>query len=119
MRKTVQELIEEFSRNVLAQKRALSTGDWRTGNHHARRYIAAFDGIRRIGDSARDKFAELLDHPDPEVRLMSACYLLRYKTADSMKVLQELSERSDMTGFGAIQCMKRWEEGEWQLDPES
>jgi len=49
---------------------------------------------------------------------MAAVFLLRYKTADALAVLRELSKKRGIIGFEASEAIKRWEEGTWQLDPE-
>ncbi len=113
-----EDLVRQFAETVVAQDECLERNDAKTGNKHARRRIAAFRKLRAMGDSGREALAVLLRDPRPNVRTMAAAYLLRYKTADALAVLRELSSRRGMIGFEASEAIKRWEEGTWQLDPE-
>jgi hypothetical protein len=58
-----EELAKEFTRNVSAQTDSIWSGDARTGNKHAKRYIAAFKRLHEHGDAGRDALAVLLKHP--------------------------------------------------------
>jgi len=113
-----EDLVRQFAETVIAQDACLERGDAKTGNKHARRRIAAFRKLRAMGDSGREALATLLRDPRPSVRTLAATYLLRYKTADALAVLREVSKGRGMTAFGASEAMKRWEEGTWSLDPE-
>ncbi len=50
---------------------------------------------------------------------MAAVFLLRYRHAESVKVLEDLSKGVGMIAFGAQEALKRWDEGAWKLDPNS
>ncbi|MCY1019828.1 DUF2019 domain-containing protein [Pyxidicoccus sp. MSG2] len=114
----LQELAEEFALNVAAQTEAIWRGDARTGNKHARKYGAAVDKLLTLGDTGRDALAVLLKHPRMDVRVMAAAHLLRYCTVEAKAVLEEAAKGDGMVPFEAQQCLKRWEEGTWALDPE-
>lgn len=113
-RRSIQKLVETFAKSVEGQATAHTASE---GNRHARRYIEAFASLRAIGDEGRDALAGLLDHPSPHVRAMAACHLLRYKTREALAVLQEVAQLRSTAAGGASQCIQRWKEGTWQLDP--
>lgn len=110
-------LVEQFAEEVAKQTDAIWKGDHRTGNKHAKRYIAVFRKIRAMGDPGRDALAALLRHERPDVRVATAAYLLRHRTVDAMAVLREAAKGTGMVAFEASQAIKRWEEGSWTLDP--
>lgn len=110
-------LVQEFAREVVAQTDAVLRGDHRTGNKHAKRYIAAFRKLRAIGDDGREALAVLLRHDRPDVRVMAAAYLLRFRTNEALAVLREAAHGKGLIAFEAFQAVKRWEEGTWALDP--
>jgi hypothetical protein len=109
-------LVEEFARNVAAQTDAIWRGDSRAGNKHARRYIAAFMGLREHGESGRDALARLLMHPRMDVRVKAAIYLLSERPEQARPVLEEAARGEGMIPFEAAQALKYWEEGTWSLD---
>jgi len=110
-------LVEQFAEEVAKQTDAIWKGDHRTGNKHARRYIAVFRKLRAMGDPGRDALAALLRHERPDVCVAAAAYLLRHRTADATAVLREAAKGTGMVAFEASQAIKRWEEGSWTLDP--
>jgi hypothetical protein len=118
-RKQAGQLTSEFAETVIAQNEAILNGDAAKGNRHARKRRDLFNAVRALGDPGRDALCALLQHDRPDVRAMAACYLLRYRHAESMAVLREVSRMPGLAGFGAGECIKRWEEGAWELDPES
>ena len=113
---TLEELAEEFARNVSAQTDAIWDGDARTGNKHARRYVAAFKKLRNHGDAGRDALAALLDHPRMDVRVKAAIYLLSERPSQALPVLEEAAKSTGMIPFEASQVLKYWSEGTWSLD---
>ncbi len=113
-----EDLVRQFAETVVAQDECLERADAKTGNKHANRQFAAFRKLKAMGDSGREALAVLLRDPRPNVRAMAAAFLLRYKTAEALAVLREVSQGRGMTAFGASEAIKRWEEGPWQLDPE-
>ncbi|HEX8439080.1 DUF2019 domain-containing protein [Archangium sp.] len=111
-------LVNDFSRHVAAQTDAVFRGDARTGNLHAKRYVAAFEKLRGHGDAGRAALMVLLTHPRMDVRVAAAAHLLRYRTAEAKAVLQEVAKGEGLAAFEAQEALKRWEEGAWALDPE-
>jgi hypothetical protein len=111
-------LVEEFATHVAAQTDAIWRGDSTTGNKHAKRYMAAFEKLRKIGNQGRDALAVLFEHERPDVRVMAAAFLLRHRTDQAKAVLKKAAAGKGMVSFGASECLKRWAEGTWQLDPE-
>ena len=110
-------LVAQFARDVAQQTDAVMRGDHRTGNKHARRYIAAFGKLRAMGDVGRDALCELLTHDRPDVRVMTAAFLLRYRTVEALDVLREAARGAGLTAFEASQAMERWKDKTWGLDP--
>jgi hypothetical protein len=113
---TLEDLTEEFSQNVSAQTDAIWNGDARTGNKHARRYVAAFKKLRDHGDTGRDALAALLEHPRMDVRVKAALYLLSERPTQALPVLEEAAKSKGMIPFEASQVLKYWSEGTWSLD---
>jgi hypothetical protein len=113
----LEQLVEQFAKNVAEQTDAIWRGDARTGNKHARKYGATFDKLRAHGDAGRDALAVLLEHPRIDVRVMAAAHLLRYRTAEARAVLEEAAKGDGLVSFKAGQALKRWEDGTWALDP--
>lgn len=114
---TIEELVEEFARNVAAQTDAIFRGDTSTGDEHAERYISAFKKLRSAGDAGRDALAGLLEHPRMDVRVGAAACLLRHRTAESKAVLEAAARGEGLAAFEAAQVLKNWENGTWALDP--
>ena len=110
-------LVKQFAEEVANQTDAMWSGDARAGNKHAKRYIAAFRKLRALGDSGRDALAVLLTHERPDVRVTAAAYLLRHRTLEAMRVLQEASKGKSLIAFESSEAIKRWKEGTWALDP--
>lgn len=112
----LEQLAEEFARNVAAQTDAIWNGNARTGNRHAKRYIAAFKKLREHGDAGRDALASLFEHPRMDVRVKAAIYLLSERPALALPVLEEAAKSKGMIPFEASQVLKYWSEGAWRLD---
>ena len=114
--KKLEDLVSEFAQHVSAQTESIWKGDAKTGNKHARKYIAAFAKLREHGDDGREALCVLLRHPSMDVRTFAAVYLLRYKTAEAKAVLEEAAKGKGLIPFEASEALKRWEEGAWALD---
>lgn len=114
----LEKLVEQFAFNVVAQTDAIWRGDAKTGNKHARKYLAALEKLRAHGDAGREALAVLLKHPRPDVRVEAAAHLLRYRTKEAKAVLEAAAKAGGMVAIGAIMTLKYWEEGTWALDPE-
>jgi hypothetical protein len=113
--KSIVELVDGFAKHCLAQREALNRDDIAVANRHHDRSTAAWHAlIDEYGDAGRDGLATLFRHPSTEVRVSAAVYLLRYKTKEATRVLEEAKVAGH---FGAEQALERWREGTWQLDP--
>ena len=114
------ELVEGFASQQIAQDECVSRGDSAAGNRHAAKLIECFDELAVFGDLGRDALSRLLEHENPSVRCTTAAFLLRYKHEDSMSVLEELAARPElgMVALGAKCSIENWINGEWALDPE-
>jgi len=115
----IEKLVREFADNVAAQTDAIGAGDSRTGNKHAKRYIRAFESLRELGSDGRDALVPLMFAGRDDVRGMTAAFLLRHRTEDARRVLEDLARGKGLAAFGAGEALKRWEEGAWALDPAS
>jgi hypothetical protein len=111
-------LVEQFAVNVAEQTDAILRGDAKTGNRHAKQYLAAVEELLAHGDAGRDALASLLVHNRMDVRVKSAAYLLRCRTAEAKAVLEEAARSEGMIPFIASEVLKNWEQGTWTLDPE-
>ena len=118
MARTADKLVRVFRDGVVAQNEAMRRGDSTAGNKHAKRYIGAFNALRAMGDEGRDALVPLMFEGADDVRAMAAAFLLRHRHQDARRVLEEISRGEGMVSFGAGECLKRWEEGVWGLDPE-
>lgn len=110
------DLIKDFA--DAARRHYVSTmqGDFRTTNSEAQRTAAIFDQIRKLGDNAREALLRLALNSEPEVAVRAAVFSLKYNPGLALKVLGRLSMIKGMVGFQAQEAIKRWKEGEWQLE---
>ncbi|MDC0708264.1 DUF2019 domain-containing protein [Stigmatella sp. ncwal1] len=113
----LEKLVEAFAQNVAAQTAEIAHGSAAKGNRHAKRYIGAFDKLCAYGDAGRDALAVLFTHHRIEVRVMTAAFLLRHRTADAKAVLEEAAARKGVAALEAQQALTNWENGTWALDP--
>jgi len=115
-RKSIPALVANFADHIQAQTEAIARGDAATGNRHADKYFAAWDVLKdEYGDAGRDGLAALLHHPRSDVRVSAAALLLRHKTKEATRVLEEAAAAGD---YGAKLTLERWRNGTWELDPE-
>jgi hypothetical protein len=110
--------VEQFADSVIQASEALRRNDSLAHNRHAKRITAAFQKLRTVGDPGRDALASLLTHERADVRAMAACHLLRHRTQEALEVLGKEAAGGGLTAFGASEAIKRWEEGDWHLDPQ-
>ena len=110
------EIAEDFARNVAAQTDAIWRGDRKGGNKYAKRYIAAYKKLRDQGEAGRDALAALLTHSRMDVRVNAAVCLLSERPAQAKPVLEEAAKGEGMIPFVASQALKHWNEGNWSLD---
>jgi len=112
----LEDLAEDFAQNVSAQTDAIWNGDAKTGNKHAKRYVAAYKKLCEHGDPGRDALALLLGHSRMDVRVKAAIYLLSERPKQALPVLEEAAKNKGMVPFEASQVLKYWNEGTWSLD---
>ncbi|WP_164015500.1 DUF2019 domain-containing protein [Pyxidicoccus trucidator] len=112
----LEDLAEEFAAGVAAQTDALWNGDARTGNRHARKYIAVFKKLREHGEDGMDALSTLFAHPRMDVRVKAAIYLLSERPEQARPVLEDAAKSEGMIPFEAAQALKYWSEGTWTLD---
>ncbi|MFY0523112.1 hypothetical protein ACN28I_07945 [Archangium gephyra] len=110
-------LVDAFAYHVEAQTWEIFNGDAKTGNKHAKKAIAAFNKLCAHGDAGRDALAMLFTHRSMDVRTSAAAFLLRHRTAEAKAVLEEAAKGKGLIPFEASECLKRWAEGTWALDP--
>ncbi|NBC44557.1 DUF2019 domain-containing protein [Corallococcus exiguus] len=115
---TLEALVKQFADNVAAQTDAIFQPGADPDDRHGDLYIQAFKELRAQGDAGREALASLFTHERADVRVAAASFLLRYRTAESKAVLNEVAQRKGFFAFEAGQALKRWEEGTWALDPE-
>lgn len=113
----IDKLVHEFADVSRRSVYELLEGDSRLVRKLTNRIGVLWKRIRGYGDRGRESLSGMLTHPDPSVRLATATFLLRYKHEESMAVLHELSLNDSFVGWCAFNCIERWEEGAWQLDP--
>lgn len=115
----VEKLINKIAEYEINRNFALwHEEDVKKANKYDRKIDKAFDKIREYGDSAREKMTRLFEHENDSVKILAAASLLRYDTERAMAVLKKIAAKDNFNGFVAAQAIKRWEEGDWHLDPE-
>ena len=116
--KAIQKWVAIFADASIKQTDAIWDGDAKLGNQHADRSLTAFEKLRAAGDEGREALLILLRHPRKDVRVSAAAFLLRYRTELATAILKKEAKGRGMVSFVAEQALKRWEEGDWSLDPE-
>ena len=112
----LEDIAEDFARNVAAQTDAIMRGDRKGGNKEAKRYIAAYKKLRDHGEIGRDVLARLLTHSRMDVRVYAATFLLSDRPEQALPILREAAKGEGLIPFEASQVLKYWEEGTWSLD---
>jgi hypothetical protein len=111
----ISRLVVVFAESIIKQDRSTTAPE---GNRHAEVCLAAFLQLtRRFGDRGREALASLFTHSWPRVRVVAAAFLLRYKHAEAMQLLEDMSKEPGMVGFGAERSIYNWNNGYWELDP--
>lgn len=105
-----------FAECVLAMKECLRGNNYKKHNKLAKQLEAIWNELRSTGDVGREALAVLLRDRRPDVRAMAAVHLLKYKTLEARRVLEEVSEGDGLAAFGAAEALQRWDEGSWHLD---
>jgi hypothetical protein len=107
-------LVDKFAEHVIAQADATNA---RVANKHTRKYADVFRQLRSHGDEGRAALRALLEHDRSEVRVIAAGYLLRYCTDAARHVLMQEAAAQSILAFIASETLRRWDRGEWNLDP--
>jgi len=115
MRKTPSELIQEYADAVIKQQECIFQGNARKGNQFARRYIQIAKELLSGGEESISVFAELLQHPDPNVRGNAAANLLKDRTAEAVAALEPLVKNEGLVGLGAEMTLERYRRGELEI----
>jgi hypothetical protein len=113
--RTLEELVDAFAEAVEAQDRCIVRGDPRAGNRHAMRYVASGKELLRRGSDGVDRFATLLSHATPSVRVMAAAFLLEAKTELAVATLKPVAAGTGLAALGAQMTLARYERGELKL----
>ncbi|RKH62559.1 DUF2019 domain-containing protein [Corallococcus llansteffanensis] len=113
---TPESIVEDFAHHVAAQTDAIFRGDAKTGNKHAKKYMAALKKLRGFGDAGREALSLLFTHSRMDVRVASAAELLRYRTDEAKAVLEQAARGEGLTAFEASEVLKQWDAGVWNLD---
>jgi hypothetical protein len=112
----LEDIAEEFARNVAAQTDAIMRGDSKFGNKCVKRYTAAFKKLRDHGEAGRDALSALLVHPRMDVRVYAAVFLLSERPEQARPVLEEAAKGEGLIPFEASQALKHWNAGTWSLE---
>ncbi|MBP7584236.1 MAG: DUF2019 domain-containing protein [Spirochaetes bacterium] len=113
---TLHKLVEAFAENVHMQNLNIESGNAANGNKCARKYIKAFRDIVAHGDEGREALAGLFNDPRADVRVMAACFLLKYRHSEARAILEKAARGDGLVALGASEALKRWDEGTWSLD---
>ena len=110
-------LLQKFADAVIRQGEELrDAGDPRAGNGAGHRYAAAARELLASGDTAIDRFASLLWHPDDQVKVMAAAYLLNDRTEVAVDTLRPIAAGSGLAALGAQMALERYEEGNLSIE---
>jgi hypothetical protein len=91
---TVAQLVERFTALCVGQFQAELRGEIAKQNQLIRQSIAVADELKgRTGDQ-RIALVPLLDHPNPQVRMMAAQFTLALVPAAARQTLQDLSDKN-------------------------
>src|SRR5690349_18772019 len=115
MRARSKDPLEAFVEAELNQVECIRRGDARAGNKHARRGIAAARQLLAGGEAAIDRFATLLSHESPNVRVSAAAWLLKDRTEQAVAAFRPIAETEGLAALGAVCTLKRYERGELEI----
>jgi hypothetical protein len=102
---SIEELVKAIEENLLASADVQSM---QPPNNYFVEFINAWLQLRILGDAGREALVPLLDHPHPLVRLNVAQCLLRYKTEQALKVLENIPD-SESKIFAEM-AIAEWQE---------
>ena len=116
MENKIDALIQEFAQFTDNHYRATLTGNWKEANKNAKKLHKTFLQIVKLGDKAREALLALTRNEPGYIAVMAAAYSLKYNPEKAMEALTKLAKIPGLTGLGAQQTIKNWEEGTWQLE---
>lgn len=105
---SVNRLREAFIQNIRDQKAYMQAGSSEKGNRCVKRYISSAKAMLEHGDEGISTLACLLHHEDIDVRVLTACILLKYRTKESLAVLEADAKGDSLAAYGAAITLKRW-----------
>ena len=111
----LERLVAQFA-EAAVKADAATYQNGRIARKYSNKEIEYWEKIRQFGDEGRAALSRLLTDPRPSARIAAACYLLRFRTEESLAVLREAAQHEGLVPFTASECLKRWEEGAWNLD---
>src|SRR5687767_9417085 len=105
-------LVQEFAKSVLARTQATREGNSRKAHSTSSGVVKTWDELwEGYGDAGLEKFAALLQHPDQQVRVDAAVYMLDYRPQVALRVLEEEAP----THGGAQMTLERWRAHEGKI----
>jgi len=112
-------LVKLFADNAILSRKYLWE-DSKKQNEHEDAVGCAFDElVSKYGNAGREALATLLSNENDSVASKAAAHLLRYCNHQATSTLKRIAETGDgFNAFAASEALKRWEEGDWDLDPE-
>lgn len=111
----LQKLVEEFA-DAAVKADTFTYENGRMARKYSNKEIECWKKIRQLGDEGREALCRLLTDPRHSARIAAACYLLKFRTEQALAVLREAAQHEGLVPFTASECLKRWEEGAWNLD---
>jgi hypothetical protein len=115
MRARSKDPLEAFVEAELNQVECIRRGDAPTGNKHARKRIAAARQLLAGGEVSIDRFATLLSHESPNVRVAAAAWLLKDRTEQAVAALRPIAETKGLAALGAVCTLERYAKGELEI----
>ncbi|MBL7758265.1 MAG: DUF2019 domain-containing protein [Chitinophagaceae bacterium] len=98
-----------FIENAIKHGEAIGIGDYRTANKLHTKLGAAYQLIKQ--DGKWNELIELITHPDDNVKLWAATYLLESNTKVALRILKELKNSTEITGLTASTTIDIWNKG--------
>lgn len=92
------------------------TGDFRAANRAADRIHSVFLKIKALGVGAREALIQVALEGETAEAAFAATYSLNYDAGRSANALKRLAKVKGFLGFQARETLKRWQNGEGDLD---
>jgi hypothetical protein len=105
-------LTQLFAEAASSNGRALDAANPRMANKQYDIRAAVYRELRSRGIEAQKTLLDLLHHPDPYVRCLSASRILEFDPKAAEPVLQELEKSPGLVGHIAEMTLKVWRQGE-------